>query len=192
MIRNPSLPTVATIRADPTLFPPDVRPLPYGDPNSRSNVPSSVSGTGNGIGNGKGGGVGTGEGEGVGPGRGFNTGGGDGGVGGGGPGGGGGGGVDYNKNFAAREVTRKAVVVSRPEPGYTEEARKNNIQGQVTLRMVLGANGQVSNISPVKRLPDGLTEKAIAAAKQIKFTPAQKDGRNVSQYVTINYTFAIY
>jgi outer membrane biosynthesis protein TonB len=44
----------------------------------------------------------------------------------------------------------------------------------------------------VSRLPDGLTEKAIEAARRISFTPAEKDGRKVSQYVTIEYNFNIY
>jgi TonB family protein len=191
-IKNPSLPVVPTINADPTLFPPDLRPLPYGDPKSKSTETSAGPGTGGGIGTGTGGGVGPGDGSGYGPGRGFNTGGGDGRVGGGGPGGGGGGDTDYSKNFNAKDVTRKAVLLSKPEPGFTEEARKNNVTGTVKLRLVLGSSGSVSNISVVKGLPDGLTEKAISAARRITFTPAQKDGRNVSQWVTIEYNFNIY
>ena len=190
-IKNASLPVPASIDADPVLFPPDPRPLPYGDPKSKSTDPSQGPGKGGGIGTGSGLGVGSGENGGVGPGRGGNTGGGDRNEGGGGPGGGGGGG-DYNRTFSAKEVTRKAQITSRPEPLYTEEARKNQITGSVSLRMVLNANGSVSNIAPLSRLPDGLTEKAIAAARQIKFSPAEKDGRKVSQYVTIQYNFNIY
>jgi TonB family protein len=108
---------------------------------------------------------------------------------GGGPGGGP---ADYGRTFSARDVTRKAVLLSRPEPGFTEEARKNNITGTVRLRMALGADGTVSNILVIKGLPDGLTERAIEAAKRIQFTPAQKDGRNVSQWVTVEYNFNIY
>ena len=190
-IKNPSLPVTPHIVADPTLFPPDNRPIPYGDPKSTSTTPSAGPGEGAGIGDGKGTGVGPGEGAGFGPGRGYNTGGGDGKIGGGGPGGGGGG-TDYNKTFNAKDVTRKAVLNSKPEPGFTEEARKNNVTGVVKLRLVLGASGSVSNISVVKGLPDGLTERAIAAARRISFTPAQKDGRPVSQWVTIEYNFNIY
>ncbi|HEV2915457.1 MAG TPA: hypothetical protein VGX92_19410, partial [Pyrinomonadaceae bacterium] len=131
-IKNPSLPVAATIDADPLLFPTDTRAIPYGDPKSKSTELSSGPGTGNGIGTGTGGGVGSGEGGGVGPGRGGNTGGGDRHEGGGGPGGGGGGG-DYNRTFSPREVTQKARILSRPEPQYTEEARRNQISGTVVL-----------------------------------------------------------
>jgi hypothetical protein len=57
---------------------------------------------------------------------------------------------------------------------------------------VLGSNGAVTGIRAVSGLPFGLTEKAIAAAHQIKFVPAQKDGRAVSQYIQIEYNFNLY
>ena len=186
VVKNPSLLVPATIVADPVLFPPDPRPIAYGDPKSKAVEVSSGPGRGNGIGAGTGGGVGPGEGGGVGPGRGGNTGGGEMNAGGGGPGGGGGG------VYAAREVTRKAQILSRPEPQYTEEARKNNVSGTVILRAIFSASGQVTNIVAVQRLPDGLTEKAIAAARQIRFVPAQKDGRAVSQHIRLEYNFNLY
>ena len=189
-IKNPSLPTPATIQADPTLFPTDTRAINYGDPKSKATELSSGSGDGNGIGEGTGGGVGSGRGTGYGPGEGYNTGGGPAKLGGGGPGGVGGG--DYTRTFNPREVTRKANITSKPEPLYTEEARKNQVTGTVRLRLVLSASGQVTGITPITKLPDGLTEKAIEAARKISFIPAEKDGRKVSQYVTIEYNFNIY
>ena len=191
VIKNPALPMPATLDADPALFPPDTRQLQYGDPKSRSTTPSSGSGTGNGIGQGQGGGVGPGTGGGYGPGNGGNTGGGNRNEGGGGPGGGGGG-TDYSRVFSGREVNSKARVLDKPEPTYTESARKNQITGTVVLRAVFSAGGQVTNISAVSRLPDGLTERAIAAAKQIRFVPATKDGRPVSMWMELQYNFNLY
>ncbi len=181
----------ATLDADPALFPPDQRQLQYGDPKSKSTTPSSGPGTGNGIGSGNGGGVGPGNGGGYGPGNGGNTGGGDRREGGGGPGGGGGG-TDYNRVFSGREVNSKARVLEKPEPTYTEAARKNQITGTVTLRAIFSASGQVISISPVSRLPDGLTERAIAAAKSIRFVPATKDGHPVSMWMELQYNFNLY
>src|SRR6266852_780621 len=191
VIKNPALPMPATLDADPALFPPDKRQLNYGDPKSTSTTPSSGSGTGNGIGQGNGGGVGPGNGGGYGPGNGGNTGGGDRREGGGGPGGGGGG-TDYNRIFNGKEVTSKARVLEKPEPTYTESARKNQITGTVTLRAVFSAGGSVTNIHAVSGLPDGLTERAIAAAKSIRFVPATKDGHPVSMWMELQYNFNLY
>ncbi|MBV8856422.1 MAG: energy transducer TonB [Acidobacteria bacterium] len=192
-VLNAHLPMPSTIQVDPALVKADDRPIPYGLPNSTATVPSSGGGRGGGMGEGSGGGMGTGDGTGLGPGRGYNTGGGDAHEGGGGPGGGGGGrDVDYTRPFRQNEVTRKALITFKPEPGFTEEARKNNVTGVVRLRAVLHSSGGIQSISVVKGLPDGLTEKAIAAARQIRFTPAEKDGHAVSQYVVLEYNFNIY
>lgn len=188
--KNPALPVAATVVADPMLVPPDARMLPYGDYKSKSTDPSSGPGKGGGIGTGTGGGIGPGEGGGLGPGRGGNIGGGDFNAGGGGPGGGGGG--DYSRIFTGKEVTSKARLISKPEPQYTEDARKNQITGTVVLKCVFSSNGTVSNIRTVSGLPYGLTERAIAAAKQIKFVPATKDGHQVSMWMQLEYNFNLY
>jgi TonB family protein len=165
----------------------------YGDPRSKSKETSAGPGTGNGIGTGTGAGIGEGDGAGFGPGRGGNTGGDERGPGGGGPGGAPGNErIDYTKTFKGKEVTQKARITSKPEPQYTEEARKNQITGMVVLKAVLSSSGQVTSIKPISTLPFGLTEKTIAAARQIKFTPAIKDGHRVSQWIQIEYNFNLY
>src|SRR6185295_6538348 len=73
--------------------------------------------------------------------------------------------------YRASEVEQKARLLSKPEPQYTEEARRNQISGTVVLRVVFSSTGEVLQIRAVRTLPFGLTERAIAAARQIKFTP---------------------
>lgn len=191
-VRTPALP-VAGINIDPALYKSQNYDR-FGDPRSTSTATSSGPGTGNGIGTGNGQGIGQGNGTGFGPGNDKNMGGGDYRQGGGGAGGGTGnnGEVDYNKVFNPREVSQKARILSRPEPQYTEEARKNQVSGTVVLRAVFSSGGQVTNIRAVSGLPYGLTERAIAAARQIRFSPAMKDGRAVSQYIQIEYNFNLY
>jgi hypothetical protein len=41
-------------------------------------------------------------------------------------------------------------------------------------------------------LEHGLTEKATAAGRQIKFIPAIKDGRFVSMWMELQYNFNLY
>jgi TonB family protein len=89
------------------------------------------------------------------------------------------------------DVARTAVILSKPEPLYTDEARRHGTAGEVRLRMLLSASGQVTGIEPLTALPDGLTESAVEAARQIKFTPAEQDGQPVSQFVTVAYRFDI-
>ncbi|HST50930.1 MAG TPA: tetratricopeptide repeat protein [Pyrinomonadaceae bacterium] len=90
------------------------------------------------------------------------------------------------------EVTQRAVITFKLEPSYTMQAREHNVKGIIRLRAVLAADGRITNIIAIKRLPDGLTEKAIEAARQIKFTPATVNGQPVSQFVMLEYNFNIY
>ena len=94
--------------------------------------------------------------------------------------------------FSGKEVTTKARVLSKPEPGYTEEARKYQVIGTVVLRAVFAADGQVKGIFPVKALPHGLTRMAINAARRIRFVPAMKDGKPVSTFMQLEYSFNLY
>ena len=90
---------------------------------------------------------------------------------------------------ASTGVDTKPVRLSSPPPRYTEAARANNIQGTVILRVQVDENGAVSAVQVVRGLPDGLTEQAIAAARQAKFKPAMKDGKPVKFWIGLEMNF---
>jgi len=100
--------------------------------------------------------------------------------------------TNRNPVLMPKETTHKAIVITRPIPNYTEEARKHDVSGVVFLRVVLASSGKVTNIVARKILPDGLTEKAVEAASKIKFIPAMVNGKFVSQYISIEYNFNLY
>jgi TonB family protein len=94
--------------------------------------------------------------------------------------------------FGPNEVTRRAVVVWKNAPYYTNQARAHRIVGTVKLEAILAADGYVSNITVTKELKDGLTESAIEAARNIRFFPAEKDGKPVSQLIMLEYNFSLF
>ena len=93
--------------------------------------------------------------------------------------------------FSPKEVDVKAEITAQPEPAYTREARRAGIQGLVVLKVLLLANGKLDRVRVVRRVPYGLTENAIRAACEIKFKPAFKAGKEVSQWVTLEYPFRL-
>ncbi len=95
------------------------------------------------------------------------------------------------KVFSSRDVDARATILSRPQPTYTKEARRNGVQGFVVLKALLSAEARVDQIRIIKRLPAGLTENAIRVACKIKFKPAMKNGQPVSQLVTVEYVFRL-
>ena len=181
---------VAGIDIDPALWANLSSPV-YGDPRSNSTVPSNGPGTDGGMGTNKGTGIGEGLGNGVGPGSNGNMGGGVRDIGGGGIGGGVGDGSD-DLVLSASMVTQRARVLAKPEPHYTEEARRNQITGTVVLRVIFSRTGEVSNIRAINTLPFGLTERAIEAARKIRFLPAIKNSRPVSVFMQLEYNFNLY
>jgi TonB family protein len=94
--------------------------------------------------------------------------------------------------YAGREVSVRAKVTSKPEPLYTQAARENGTSGIVIIRAVFSSDGTVKHIVVMKGLPDGLTEAAVRAARQIKFIPATIDGLPASQWVQLEYNFYVY
>jgi TonB family protein len=185
-INPPALP-VAGIDVDPALWK-DLKAPVYGDPRSKSEIESKGPGEGDGIGTNRGQGIGDGNGPGYGPGEHGNM--------GGGPkqqGCCGLGGADGNgAPLSSSQVEQRARLLVKPEPQYTEEARKNQVTGTVMLRVVFSSTGDVVQIRAVRTLPFGLTDRAIAAARQIKFVPAMKGGHPVSVFMQLEYNFNLY
>ncbi|HSE20854.1 MAG TPA: TonB family protein [Pyrinomonadaceae bacterium] len=93
--------------------------------------------------------------------------------------------------YIGNAVTTKARLLSKPEPTYTEEARQSLITGKVVLRTVFAADGSVKHIMILEGLPYGLTERAVQAARKIKFVPATLNGQPVSMFMYLEYHFLL-
>ena len=92
---------------------------------------------------------------------------------------------------SAKEVDTRLVMTAKPKPSYTKEARRNGIQGFVTLKVLFSGRGKIARIRVMKRLPAGLTENAIRAACKIEFKPAMKGGQPVGQWLVVEYVFRL-
>jgi len=173
VIRNPN----PRLAAEPTVVvPPDIHiqspnMTAYGDPTSNATIPSGGPGFGGGIGTGSGGGVGSGSGPGVGPGR----------------GGGYGGGV-----FRIGGSVSAPSCLYCPDPEFSDEARKARYQGVVVLWAVVDEEGRARDIRVSRSLGMGLDEQAIRAVQNWRFKPAERYGKPVPVYMTIEVNFRLF
>jgi len=169
----PVLPVIETVKVDPRIQFNRDDLAPTGLPDGTGFVPSAGPGSDGGMGSGSKGGMGPGRGAGVGEGD-------DGNIGGNG----------FHLGLKPRGTGDQAVVDTRPvllnapRPFYTEEARKNKVQGVVKVRVFVDASGGVRQVVVTRGLPDGLSEQAIRAAYQMRFRPAMKDGRQISYWLS--------
>ena len=168
------------LAVEPTIvMPPQVKlatnNLPnLGDPKSPviAGPPSNGTGSGAGIGSGSGGGIGSGTGGGVGPGI----------------GGGYGGGV-FRPGVGGVTAPR---AIYKPDPEYSEEARKAKYQGTVLLGMIIDASGRPRGLKVERGLGMGLDEKALEAVRTWKFEPAEKDGKPVAVAISVEVAFRLF
>ncbi len=82
-------------------------------------------------------------------------------------------------------------ILSKPNPQFTEEARKLGVQGEVVLAVVFTASGKLRVLRVVQGLGHGLDESAWRAAEQISFKPAQRDGEPVDFPATLRVLFQL-
>ena len=94
--------------------------------------------------------------------------------------------------LTGKEVQTKVRITSKPEPTYTEFARRYKVEGTVILKAVFGSDGSVSRLFIVKALPCGLTEQAVKAAHKMRFIPATLAGKPVSMWIQLEYNFNLY
>ena len=79
-----------------------------------------------------------------------------------------------------------------PDPQYTDEAREAKVQGRVTLRVLVGADGRASQIQVVQGIGMGLDDRGVQSVRSWKFAPAHDGARRaVPAWVTIEIIFRL-
>jgi protein TonB len=153
---------VKSLPADPVESP--------GLPEAPPREPSRGTGDRGGVGSGSGQGVGEGSGGGLGAGTGGGT----------------GGGV-YQPGAGIDPPT----LVKEVRPIYTDEARRQRIQGDVVLEIVVRSDGSVGSVRVRRSLGGGLDQRAIEAVRQWRFNPARRHGTPVDVAVEVAVEFKL-
>lgn len=87
--------------------------------------------------------------------------------------------------------TTPVEILAKPKPNYTDEGRKLKVEGEVRLEVLFTASGEVQVIRVLQGLGHGLDEQAVRAAEQIKFKPAQREGKAVDSRATLHIVFQL-
>jgi TonB family protein len=79
-----------------------------------------------------------------------------------------------------------------PTPRYTNEARKNKLQGKVVVTAIIDPSGKAEKILELRGLRDGLTAQALAVVRKWRFKPAQdSNGKAVTVMVPLDVSFRL-
>ncbi len=98
----------------------------------------------------------------------------------------------WDERSEVRRVERERVPqpIWGKRPEYTAEALRDGVQGTVTLRVQVAADGTAGEIEVIRGLPAGLTERAIEAVRAMRFQPAKQKGQPVAGETTIGIGFS--
>lgn len=148
------------------------------DPQDKAGTLDSTSTGGASSGSGSGGGAGTGSGTGMGEGNGAGI----------GPGSGGGtGGGPYRPGSGIDPPS----LLREVKPQYTDEGRRQGVEGDVVLEIVVRRDGSVGDLKILRRLGAGLDQKAVDAVRQWRFSPARRMGAPVDVIVEVAVEFKL-
>lgn len=133
-------------------------------------VASQGSGS-NGFGIGMGGGMGSGQGDGAGAGAGGSF---------------GGGVMNVGGGVSAPEV------IHSTDPEFTAQARAADLQGTVSIQLIVDPQGYPQDVHVVRHLGMGLDQKAVEAVRQYRFKPAMYQGHPVAVQMVIDVAFHLH
>ena len=88
----------------------------------------------------------------------------------------------------SKDVTMPTVVRD-VKADYPESAKKERVQGNVMLAVVVKKDGTVGEVTVKKPLHPELDEAAVKAMKKWEFRPGTKDGKPVDVAVDVEMTF---
>ena len=71
---------------------------------------------------------------------------------------------------------------------YPEIAKKNGIQGRVTLQFTIEADGRVTNVKVLRGVDSSIDAEAV---RVVSSSPNWKPGRNKDKAVPVTYTFPV-
>jgi TonB family protein len=65
------------------------------------------------------------------------------------------------------------------------------MEGEVLLEVLFAASGEARVLRTIRGLGHGLDENAIAAAREIQFRPAQRDGKATDSTAVVHIIFQL-
>jgi TonB family protein len=83
-----------------------------------------------------------------------------------------------------------AKIVSKVQPSYPPDARQDHVEGTVTLRIVIGTDRAIQDVSLISGHP-ALVQSALDAVKQWRYQPTLLNGKPVEVLTQVNINFSL-
>ena len=88
-----------------------------------------------------------------------------------------------------RAFSRPLIILRQPHPIYGPDSIVNKQAGVVRLKITFQANGKIGDITTASNFPDDVVDHAVKSARNIRFLPAEIDGKKVDAVKIIEYNY---
>lgn len=94
--------------------------------------------------------------------------------------------------YPAKQLDVHPTALYPIKPAYPDKAAEQGLEGNVVLLLLIDEAGAVKEAAVVEANPEGaFEESALAAFREARFAPAQKNGRAVKSRVLIRVTYEL-
>lgn len=94
--------------------------------------------------------------------------------------------------YPAKQVDVHPTALNLIKPGYPDKAAEQGVEGKVVLLLLIDEAGVVKEATVAEANPEGIFEEsALAAFREARFAPAQKNGRAVKSRVLIRVSYEL-
>jgi TonB family protein len=98
---------------------------------------------------------------------------------------------DWGKGFTSVDEEPHEIIPLENLIHYPEEAKKNGIEGKVTLQACVEKNGTTSRVQLVKSTDTIFNQEAIRVFKAAHFTPAMLNGKPMRYWIMRRINFRL-
>jgi TonB family protein len=98
--------------------------------------------------------------------------------------------ITYSSRMEIPDAAEPPKILGLPTFKYPESARKNGVEGKLTVSLTLGKNGTVQNVVAGENLPHGVTEAITGELKRLRFQPARKNGEPVDAKMFFDFVIS--
>lgn len=91
----------------------------------------------------------------------------------------------------SKAADRPIIILNSPRPKFSFEARAGLSNIRVKLKVLYSSSGKVTDVEVLQITSKLLEKEAIETVKKTVFIPAEKDGKLVSAYQTVEFSFGV-
>lgn len=99
--------------------------------------------------------------------------------------------LDDSMTVSSKELDREPIILKAQRPRFSFESRQGLGAIRVKLKVLYSSSGKVTDVEVLEITSKRVEREAVETAKNTVFIPAEKDGKLVSVYKIIEYSYGV-